>query len=63
MIPESGSVMDIAIGTLVIFGVVMLAMAIGTLLTGRPLKGSCGGVGAACPCSDAEKQACTRRAH
>ena len=50
------------VATLIVFGVVALAMAIGPLLGGAPLRGSCGGPSAACPCSDAEKRRCERRA-
>ena len=39
--------------TFSIFGVMMLLMALGVMFTGRPLKGSCGGVGGECPCDDA----------
>jgi len=49
------------VGTLVVFAVVMLAMAAGVMLTGRSLKGSCGGSGTGCPCTDEERQACARR--
>jgi hypothetical protein len=53
--------MDVILATLVVFGVVTLVMSIGTLLGRAPLKGSCGGPGADCPCSDEEKQSCARR--
>ncbi len=40
--------------------VIMLAMAVGVIFTGRALKGSCGGVGGSCPCDEAGKPgACT----
>ena len=39
--------------TFSVFGTLMLMMAIGVMFTGRPLKGSCGGVGGECPCADA----------
>lgn len=32
---------------------IMLAMAVGVIFSGRALKGSCGGVGGACPCDEA----------
>ena len=54
--------MEVFIGTLVVFLVVTLAMSIGVLVSGRSLKGSCGGTGGECPCTDAEKQSCARRA-
>ena len=52
---------EIALGTLVVFLVVTGAMSLGALLTGKRLQGSCGGVGNACPCSDAKKARCARR--
>ena len=39
--------------TLGIFAFMMFAMAIGVILSGRTLKGSCGGVGGNCPCDEA----------
>ena len=46
----------LTIGTI---GSIMLAMAIGFVITGKRLKGSCGGVGGAeCACENARKNAC-----
>lgn len=53
--------MQTLIATLVVVAIVMLAMAIGTLWNGRPLRGSCGGTGQGCPCTEAERQRCARR--
>lgn len=53
--------MQTFVATLVFFGLVMFAMAIGVLFSGRSLKGSCGGTGANCSCSDGEREACSRR--
>jgi len=50
------------VATLIVFGLVVLVMAIGPILGRAPLRGSCGGPGQACPCSDAEKRRCERRA-
>lgn len=36
--------------TIGVIGVAMAAMAIGVAVTGRRLKGSCGGVGQSCAC-------------
>lgn len=43
--------------TIVVVGIVMGAMAIG-LVSGRVLKGSCGGSGGECPCTPAEQATC-----
>ncbi len=39
------------LATLAIFGCVMLAMALGVMIQGRRLRGSCGGTGQDCSCS------------
>ena len=39
--------------TIAVFGTMMFIMALGVMFTGRPLKGSCGGVGGNCPCDEA----------
>ena len=49
------------IATLVFFGVVMAAMAVGVAVSGRSLKGSCGGVGTGCPCTPEERAACAAK--
>ena len=38
--------------TVAFFGTLMFLMALGVMFTGRPLKGSCGGVGNHCPCAE-----------
>ena len=38
--------------TLVFFALTMFLMALGVMISGRRLKGSCGGVGGECPCAD-----------
>ena len=53
--------MSTFLGTLLVFGIAMAAMAAGVMLTGRSLKGSCGGVGTGCPCSDEERRACAAK--
>ncbi|MDJ0787462.1 MAG: hypothetical protein QNK05_11685 [Myxococcota bacterium] len=50
--------METVLGTMIVFGIVVGAMSLGALVTGRPLKGSCGGPDADCPCSESEKRAC-----
>ena len=53
--------METFFGTLLVFAIVMVAMAAGVMLSGRRLKGSCGGTGTGCPCTDEERQACAAR--
>jgi len=43
--------------TLLFFGILMTAMAVGVIFSNRSLKGSCGGT-AACACSAADKRRC-----
>jgi len=53
--------MSTFLATLVLMGVVMLAMGVGAMVTGRRLRGSCGGVGGpACECEPAERAHCPR---
>lgn len=44
--------------TALIFGIAMAAMAVGVIFSGRTLKGSCGGTGQDCACSEAERREC-----
>jgi hypothetical protein len=41
--------------TLVFFALMMFLMSLGVMISGRRLKGSCGGVGGECPCDEAGK--------
>ena len=41
--------------TLFFFALMMFLMAVGVMISGRRLKGSCGGVGGECPCDEAGK--------
>jgi hypothetical protein len=43
--------------TIALFAVVMVAMAVGAIFTGRSLRGSCGGPGS-CECSEEKRRAC-----
>ena len=54
--------MDAFVGTLIVVGTIMAAMSIGVLVSGRPLKGSCGGTGEDCSCDDAARRECALRA-
>jgi hypothetical protein len=53
--------MDTFLATLVLFLVVVGVMAIGVLVTGRSLRGSCGGTGAGCECSEERRRACASK--
>ncbi len=54
--------METFVFSVVFFSLAMLAMAVGVILGGRRLSGSCGGRGGeACACSLAERLACIRR--
>jgi hypothetical protein len=49
--------MAIVIGTLLVFGVCILLLAIGPLMTGKPLPGGCGKKGPAAPrCAECPKR-------
>lgn len=47
--------MEVVFLTVGLMGGLMLAMAVGAIFRGKPLKGSCGGVGGSCPCDEAGK--------
>lgn len=45
--------------TIGLFGAIMLGMAIGVIISGKTLKGSCGGVGGSCDCTPSERESCS----
>lgn len=53
--------MQTLLATFLFFCAVMAAMALGVMLQGRRLKGSCGGIGGDCPCDEAAQQECELR--
>ena len=53
--------MTTLIATLLVFALLMTAMAVGVMFQGRALKGSCGGIGTGCPCTDEERRACAAK--
>ena len=44
--------------TVLIFGLAMTAMAVGVIFSDRRLKGSCGGTGRECSCSEEVRKDC-----
>jgi hypothetical protein len=53
--------METFLAALVVIALTMFAMAIGVLLSGRRLRGSCGGVDESCRCSTASRARCALR--
>ncbi len=53
--------METFLATLVVFGIVVLAMSLGAILQGRRLRGSCGGTGKDCECSPLAARECKLR--
>jgi len=49
------------IATATVFGLVVLAMALGAMIQGKKLKGSCGGTGRDCECSPLAARTCRLR--
>ena len=49
------------IATLVVFGIVVLGMALGVLIQGKRLQGSCGGAGNDCTCTPLAARRCELR--
>jgi len=50
--------MQIFLATALIFAGAMAAMAVGVIFSNRTLKGSCGGTGMDCTCSDEARRDC-----
>lgn len=48
--------LTVLLATLALVALVMVAMAVGTLITGRNLRGSCGGAGGDCLCDHLEAE-------
>ena len=53
--------METFLATLAVFAVVVLAMAVGVILQGRRLRGSCGGSEGDCTCSALAARSCPIR--
>ena len=56
--PEPGDLMQTFLVTLALFGLAMVAMAVGVIFSDRRLKGSCGGTGRECSCSEEVRRDC-----
>lgn len=56
-----GSFLATLLATLAIVGLVFVAMALGAILQGKRLQGSCGGSGKACQCSPLAARDCRLR--
>ena len=57
-----GTTIFLSIGLL---GAIMLGMAVGVVFSNKPLKGSCGGIGAGggdCECSPIDRERCATEA-
>jgi hypothetical protein len=50
--------MQTFLATALIFGLAMVAMAVGVIFSDRRLKGSCGGTGRECSCSEEVRRDC-----
>jgi hypothetical protein len=50
--------MQTFVATVLIFGIAMAAMAVGVIFSNRTLRGSCGGTGLDCTCSDEARRDC-----
>jgi len=50
--------MQTFLATALIFGLAMIAMAVGVIFSNRALKGSCGGTGVDCTCSEEVRREC-----
>ncbi len=53
--------METFLATLVLFLLVVGVMALGVVVTGRSLRGSCGGTGEGCECSEERQKACAAK--
>jgi len=50
--------METFLAAALIFGIAMAAMAVGVIFSDRQLKGSCGGTGRECSCSEEARRDC-----
>ena len=53
--------MQTFLATLALFLLIVGAMAVGVLVTGRSLRGSCGGTGEGCECDEERQRACASK--
>ena len=50
--------MQTLLATVLFFGLAFAAMAVGVIFSNRELKGSCGGTGRACSCTEEARRDC-----
>jgi len=50
--------MQTFLATLILFGIIAAAMAVGVIFSNRSLRGSCGGTGTNCACTEQEQKEC-----
>ena len=50
--------MQTLLATVIFFGLAMAAMAVGVIFSDRRLKGSCGGTGQECSCTEEVRRDC-----
>lgn len=50
--------MQTILAAVLLFALVMAAMAVGVIFSNRQLQGSCGGTGLDCTCDDAAREDC-----
>lgn len=55
--------MQTLLATLLFFGLAMAAMAVGVIFSNRELRGSCGGTGRDCSCSEQARRECALAEH
>ena len=53
--------MQTFIATAVFFFIIAFAMAVGVIFSNRSLRGSCGGPGTSCECSETKQRECAMK--
>ena len=55
--------METVLATFVLVALVIAGMAVGVIFSNRSLRGSCGGTGRACSCTEEARRECALAAH